>query len=164
MADDDKPELTRRQARSRDRRDAGERSARIARELMAWKPDALAKLELPEDVREELTTARAISSQIARRRAERTLAGALRHADLDEIEAYMLNIQAKGNADPRLFHEAEVWRAKLIEEGEAAGFPHGYADPMPALVANARRERDTGKPPGAARALFRHVMSVLKSK
>jgi ribosomal 50S subunit-associated protein YjgA (DUF615 family) len=32
------------------------------------------------------------------------------------------------------------------------------------LIQNARRERDTGKPPGAARALFRHVMQALKTK
>lgn len=159
----DDEELTRRQAARRQTRDAGERSARIARELMAWKDSALAKLELPEDVREELAAARSISSPIARRRAERTVAGALRHADLDEIEAYMIDIQAKGNAEPRLFHEAEHWRAKLIAEGEGAGFPGGYDEPLPTLVANARRERDTGKPPGAARALFRHVMSILKS-
>jgi ribosome-associated protein len=155
---------SRRQVARRERRDAGERSARIARELMQWKDAALAKLELPEEVRDELAAARAITSPIARRRAERTLAGALRHADLDELEAYMIDVQAKGNAEPRLFHEAEHWRARLIAEGEAAGFPGGYAEPLPTLVASARRERDTGKPPGAARALFRHVMSVLRSR
>ena len=157
-------EPSRRQQAKRDRRDAGERSARIARELLGWKDAAIAKLELPEDVREELDAARAIASPIARRRAERTLAGALRNADLDEIEGYMISVQATGNAEPRLFHEAEHWRAKLIAEGEGAGFVGGYAEPLPTLVANARRERDTGKPPGAARALFRHVMSVLKSQ
>ncbi len=156
---------TRRQAAKKERRDAGDRSARVARELMGWKDSALAKLEMSEELRETLNEVRAIKSPIARRRAERSLAGALRGIDLDELEGYMINIEAVGNADPRLFHSAEKWRARLIEEGSAAAaeFPGGYAEPLPTLIQNARRERDTGKPPGAARALFRHVMTVLKA-
>jgi ribosome-associated protein len=160
------PDESRRATAKRERRDAGERSSRIARELMGWKDSALAKLEMPEELREHLEGARAIKSPIARRRAERALAGSLRGVDLDELEGYMINIEAKGNADPRLFHTAEKWRARLIEEGSAAAveFPGGNVDPLPALIQNARRERDTGKPPGASRALFRHVMTVLKAK
>jgi ribosome-associated protein len=156
---------SRRAAAKRERRDAGERSSRIARELMGWKDSSLAKLEMPEELRETLEAARAIKSPIARRRAERAFAGSLRGIDLDELEGYMINIEAKGNADPRLFHSAEKWRARLIEEGSAAAaeFPGGYVEPLPTLIQNARRERDTGKPPGAARALFRHVMTVLKA-
>jgi hypothetical protein len=33
---------------------------------------------------------------------------------------------------------------------------------MPQLIASEQRERVTGKPPGAARALFRHIAAVLK--
>ena len=162
----DDRDQSRRSAAKRERRDAGERSARIARELMKWKDTALAKLEMSEELREELEEARAITSPIARRRAERALAGSLRDIDLDELEAYMINIEAKGNADPRMFHDAEKWRARLIEEGSAAAaeFPGGYVEPLPQLIQNARRERDTGKPKGAARALFRHVMDVLKAR
>jgi ribosome-associated protein len=135
---------TRRQAAKRERRDAGERSSRISRELMGWKESSLAKLEMPEDLREALEEARAIKSPIARRRAERALAGTLRGVDLDELEGYMINIEAAGNAEPRMFHAAEKWRARLIEEGSAAGaeFPGGYVEPLPTLIQNARRERD----------------------
>lgn len=157
---------SRRQVARRARRDAGDRSARIARELMKWKDAALAKLEMPEDLRDEVEQARAVTSPVARRRAERALAGALRGVDLDELEAYMINVAATGSSEPRLFHTAERWRARLIEEGAAAAaaFPGGDAEPLPTLIENARRERDTGKPPGAGRALFRHVIAVLKAQ
>jgi ribosome-associated protein len=151
-----------RDERRRATRDAGERSSRIARELMGWSDTALEKLEMPDDLRAELVTARAIKSPIARRRAERTVAGELRHVDLDELEAYMINITAKGSADTRLFHAAEQWRTRLIA-GDHEDFPGGHTDELRVLVEKARRERDTGKPPGAARALFRHVMEVLKA-
>jgi ribosome-associated protein len=155
-----------RQAAKRERREAGDRSARLARTLMAWKDAALAKLEIDDDTREEIDKARRIPSPIARRRAERELAGYLRGIDLDALEAYMINVEATGNAEPRMFKLAEQWRARLIEDGStaAAEFPGGNVDPLPKLIQNARRERDTGKPPGAARALFRHVMEVLKSQ
>jgi ribosomal 50S subunit-associated protein YjgA (DUF615 family) len=157
---------TKRQAAKRERREAGDRSSRLARDLMQWKDAALAKLTIDDDLREEIERARKITSPIARRRAERELAGYLRGVDLDELEAYMINVEATGNADNRLFQAAEKWRARLIEEGSAAAaeFPGGYADPLPKLIQNARRERDTGKPAGAQRALFRHVADVLKKK
>ena len=54
----------------------------------------------------------------------------------------------------------------MIEEGLAAAaeFPGGVTEPLPQLIASAQRERVTGKPPGAARALFRHIAAVLKAQ
>ena len=161
MARDDE---SRRQTAQREKRQAGDRSARVARQLMEMSDAVFAKLDLDEELRDEIEEARRVTSAIARRRAERTLAGVLRGVDIADVQQRMANVEATGSADPRLFHAAEKWRARLIEEGSAAAaeFPGGYVDPLPQLIQNARRERDTGKPPGAARALFRHVMSVLK--
>jgi ribosome-associated protein len=162
MRDDE----SRRAVARRERRDAGERSSRVARELMQLKDTTLAKLPIDDDLRDEIVTARKVTSPIARRRAERELAGYLRTVDLDELEAYLINVEATGMADTRLFHAAEKWRARLIEEGSAAAaeFPGGDVEPLTQLIHKAQRERDTGKPPGAARALFRHVMEVLKAQ
>lgn len=162
MARDDE---SRRQTAQREKKQAGDRSARVARQLMEISDAVFDKLELEEETRDEIATARNITSQIARRRAERALAGFLRGIDIADLQQRLANVEATGNADPRLFHAAEKWRARLIEEGSVAAeeFPGGYVDPLPQLIQNARRERDTGKPPGAARALFRHVMSVLKA-
>jgi ribosome-associated protein len=88
----------------------------------------------------------------------------LRHIDIADLQRRMANVAETGSAEPRLFHAAERWRTRLIEEGDAAAaeFPGGYVDPLPQLIQNARRENESGKPPGAKRALFRHVMSVLE--
>jgi len=45
----------------------------------------------------------------------------------------------------------------------AAELPGGADDELPRLVEAARRERATGRPPGAARALFRHIVELLKT-
>jgi ribosome-associated protein len=158
-------ELNRRQLAQRDKRKAGDRSGDLARTLMGVAEHVLDKLELEEDLRAVVDEARRITSHQARRRAERALAGQLRRFDLAEVNKRLANVQSAGVAEPQLFHAAERWRARLIEEGEAAAaeFPGGLADPLPKLIADARREKETGKPPGAARALFRHVIDVLRA-
>lgn len=166
--DDEGPDRSRRQIARRERRDAGEQSARVAHLLMKLSDSVLGKLEVEEALRDAIARARAVTSQNARRRAERTLAGDLRGVDLDALEAEIANVQSTGAGatETRLLHLAERWRARLLEEGTsaAAEFPGGAEAPLPALIHQARRERDTGKPPGAARALFRHVVAVLKAQ
>jgi len=166
MSDGNDHGESRRQTARRERRDAGDRSARVANRLMKLPGSVLGKLDIEEELRDAIMRARAVTSQIARRRAERTLAGDLRGVDLDALETCIASVRATGAIEPRLLHLAERWRARFIEEGSvaAAEFPGGAADPLPALIQQARRERDTGKPPGAARALFRHVMAVLKAQ
>ena len=146
-------------------RAAGDRSAKLAAALMKLGEPALKKLVLEEDLRDAIDRARAVTSHIARRRAERSLAGELRGHDLVELEAKLEALSEGGAADARKFQLVEQWRARLIEEGVAAAaeLPGGADDPeLPRLIAAARRERDTGKPPGAARTLFRHVAKLLE--
>lgn len=152
--------------RRRQQRAAGDESASLAIALMKVAPASLARLELDEDLRQAVDRARAVTAHIARRRAERTLAGELRRSgDLEELRRRLANVEQGSAAETRLLHLAETWRARLIEEGlaGAAELPGGAAEPLPRLIEAARRERSTGKPPGAARALFRHVMQLLKA-
>ena len=132
---------------------------------MNLKDAQLAKLDVDDELREEIVIARRVTSHIARRRAERTLAGELRHVDLAVLEDKLDKLEQGDAGDVRQFHEAERWRARLIEEGIAAAaeFPGGPDDELPRLIDAAQRERDTGRPPGAARALFRYVMTRLQS-
>ena len=45
-----------------------------------------------------------------------------------------------------------------------SGFPGGVDEELPRLVDAAVREKETGRPPGAARALFRHIVEALKTQ
>jgi ribosome-associated protein len=163
--DDEVPESGRLRGRH-ERREAGEEGARLARALMQIDASALGKLGLDEGLRAAVDRARAVTSKIARRRAERGLSGELRRAELGDLEARLTSVRENGVADARLFKLAEHWRARLIERGttDAAGAPGGATPELLGLVHQARRERDTGKPPGAARALFRHIFAVLEAE
>jgi len=166
MADRDDRGESRRQIARRQQRRAGDRSARLANALMKLPGSALGKLGLDEDLRAAVDRARAVTAHVARRRAERTLAGDLRRIDLVALDARLAQVQATGAAEPQQFQRAEQWRARMIEGGLAAAaeFPGGVTEPLPQLIASAQRERLTGKPPGAARALFRHIAAVLKAQ
>ena len=161
MSDDDLP---RRQIARRQRRAAGESSARLARALMELGEADLGKLDLDEELRAAVDRARAVTAHGARRRAERTLAGELRRAELGDLESRLASVRESGVADARLFHLAERWRARLLDGSAAtAEFPGGDRQALEGLLREALRERDTGRPPGAARALFRHILAALKA-
>ncbi len=147
-------------------RDAGADSARLASALMQLSASALVRLELDDELREDIERARAVTALSARRRAERNLAGVLRSVDLVDLARRLENVRTTGVSDPGRFHHAERWRTRLVEDEAAAAafraaYPHADHARLPALIEGARRERDTGKPPGAARALFRHVNAIL---
>jgi ribosome-associated protein len=164
VSEDPRDEPRRRIAK-RQRRQAGEGSARLARTLMELQESAIGKLGLDEDLRAAVDRARAVTAHGARRRAERTLAGDLRRSEIGDLEARLAAVEEGGADEARLFKRAEAWRARLIEEGVAAAaeFPGGDQPELRALIEKARREREIGRPPGAARALFRHIVAVLKA-
>jgi len=159
-----------RQLARRERRDAGERSARAAHTLMELADAPLASLGLDEELREAVDRARAITSHVARRREERRLAGVLRGADLDGVERRLAQVKEHGRADARQFQLAESWRERLIEEGApaaeelSAAFPGADREELARLIEDARRERTTGRPRGAARALFRLVAAAMRER
>lgn len=161
-ARDDDSKTARQVARSKQRR-MGDRSADLANALMKLPPHAVKKLEIEDDLRDEIERARAVTTHIARRRAERTLAGVLRRSEIGDVEAALAKVAESSNIDTQQFHLAEQWRARLIAEGAAAleSFPGGADAELPRLIDAAQRERDTGRPPGAARALFRHIVKLL---
>ncbi len=163
--DDDRDGPSKRQLAKKERRDAGSRSGDLAHKLMEIKDSALAALDLDEELRDAIVRARKITAMVARRRAERQLAGDLRRFDVEDVEKRLANVQSTGVAEPQLFQKAERWRTRLIEEGDdaLAAFPGGPVDPLPKLIANAKREKLTGKPPGAARALFRQIITILRA-
>ena len=160
---DDDDRTARQISRSKQRR-AGDRSAALANQLMKLPDSTIKKLELDEDTTEAIDRARRVETHIARRRAERTLAGDLRRFDnLGEIEDQLARIEETGNANVRQFHLAEQWRTRLLEGTAKVEEVPGADDELPRLLDAARRERDTGNPPGAARTLFRHIMKLLET-
>jgi ribosome-associated protein len=157
---------SRRQIARRQRRNDGDQSAFVSRTLMQLSDSAIARLGLDAELRAEVDRARGTTSNVARRREERRLAGALRRFDLDDLEVRIANIRETGSAAPQQLHQAEAWRARLLDEGAEglAAFVARFKT-MPAqlgaMIEGARSERSTGKPRGAGRALFRQIAAII---
>lgn len=163
--DDDEP--SRRQLARKARRDDGDQSAKLAHTLMNLSASALGRLGLDADLRAEVDASRRITALAARRREERRLAGVIRKIDADDLAARLAEVERGRAVDRRPFQQAEAWRARLLDGGPddiaafTAAHPTDAAARLPALIADARRERDTGRPPGAGRALFRIILPAL---
>jgi ribosome-associated protein len=171
MADQDEQDVeSPRQNARRRRKEAGNRSARVARALMELRPPALKKLKLNEEIREATERARATKTMGARRREERRLAGVLRALDLADVEAQLEEEAKSGRADAKMFQCAEAWRERLIEEGQPAiDALHAELvglemERWQELVENAQYEKTKGSPKGAAKTLFRAIMTALRAE
>jgi len=168
--EDDQEQLSPRQLRRREVKEAGRRSSSAAHQLMLMPDQALLRLDLEPQLRDAFIKARTIRNTGARRREERRLAGVLRLGSLDEIEETLKRQEEGGLADARLFKQVEVWRAQLITGGketrEAFFNEHPGQDggALHRMVRLAIKEDSRGKPRGAKKALFRYIAGVLKER
>ena len=164
---DDEP--SRRQLARKARRDDGDQSSKLAHVLMAMSDAALRRLGLDEHLKTEVERSRRITALAARRREERRLAGVIRRIDGDALAARIAEVQRGGAAaDRRPFQLAETWRTRLLDGGpdDLTAFVAAHPRDLPrltALLTDARRERTTGRPPGASRALFRTILAALSA-
>ncbi len=157
-----KPELI---SKSQLRRDALELKSLAAR-LIKLSPARLALVPLDEQLRDAVDEAQHIRSNVARKRQMQFVAKLLRRIDAEPL---MLAIDGFDNEARQLnarHHRAEAWRDHLLETGDpAVGELLGQrrdadAQVIRQLIRNARRETNQGKPPAAARALFRMLREL----
>jgi len=146
--------------RSRDLQDLGDALA----ELSAGELDALS---LPEDVRDAIDAAREITSHGARLRQRLYIGKLLRRIDTDPLVAALEQKGAVDRARLRDERQIEDWRDRLLAAEPAAWDELALAHPdadlaeLRALANQARAERGSGRPPAAARQLFRRLRSLL---
>jgi ribosome-associated protein len=128
--------------------------------LVDLSSEQLARIELPEDLRDAIMAARRLRQHEARRRQLQYIGRLMRGVEAEEIAARLADIQGESDAAKAEFHALERWRARLLEDDEAltewlAAHPGGDAQLVRQLVRNARREAAEGRPPKSSRALFR---------
>jgi ribosome-associated protein len=158
-----------RPSRSASRREALDVLA-FAKRLSELPPARLDKLDLPEDVREELAEVQRTSSHIAHKRQLAHLAKLMRAHDQEEFataRAALAHDRAAGAREVAALHRIEALREGLLgEDGDTALTAFIAANPgidhqrLRALIRQSRRERGAGKPPRAQRELFRLLRDV----
>lgn len=139
----------------------------LADELIAAPESLLGTLDLPEKLRDAIELARRITAHGGLARQRQYVGKLLRHVDTEQIREALLAREQQERVAARRFKSVEQWRDRLLEGGDEAlaafGADHPATDlaAIERLVARALAERATGRPPAAARELFRQIRDAV---
>lgn len=141
---------------------------KIGVELIALSSEKLEALPLSENLKQAILDAKTLKSHGAVRRQAQLIGKLMRSADSDTILAAYDKLQAEGNAKTAEFHEVEVWRARLLNEGKEAltqfiaSHPQVDVLKLRQLIKKAVDEQSKDQNIGASKLLFRYLRSCLE--
>ncbi|HAZ7574305.1 ribosome-associated protein [Legionella sp. PATHC032] len=131
-------------------------------------PFKLDSLPLPDNLRQAIIDARSIKSHGAKRRQAQLIGKLMRAADFEAILAAYEKILEEESSITASFHEIELWRDRLLQDGKEAltEFIDAYqpddVQQLRQLIKKALDDQMKEKNTGAAKALFRYLRSLIK--
>ena len=160
MEDDDFISKTRRKKEMRQLQDVGAALVELSREQ-------LARIDMPERLREAVTACQGITKHEARRRQMQWIGKLMRHVDAAPIAEQLAALEAPSKKQTALFHVAEKWRDDLLADALAMGrfereFPHADLHRIRQLLEETRAERAAHRAPKHLRELFHAVNAAVK--
>ena len=135
----------------------------------------MARLDLPDKLRDAIASAKKITHFEGRRRQMQFIGKLMRPLDAEPIRE-AINEQLNGSAQLTLaLHLAEQWRNKLVADDESLGswlneYPGTDAQQLRALIRQARKDVKPEKPGEAPRhaksyrEIFQLVKEAMKTK
>lgn len=127
-------------------------------------------LPLEPEIREAVEKARSMKSHGARKRQLGFLAKLMRNRDTEAIVQAMQDLELGAKQLTARHHRTEQWRDALIEGGDSSVSRlletrhDADAQAIRQLIRNAQREAGKGKPPAAARKLFKLLRELDESE
>lgn len=129
----------------------------------------LARVTLPEDLREAVMEARRITAHGGYRRQVQFIGRIMRTIDARPIAAQLEALLQEDAPSSAAFKAAERWRDRLIAEGDDAlaalvqEHPEADRTTLRQLARQAVVEQQKARPPHASRALFRALHAMLRA-
>ena len=141
----------------------------LGQQLVDLSRDQLARVDLPEELREAIDFAHKVTSHEGRRRHMQYIGKLMRRVDADEIRAAIGRATGDSRAAVALMHFAERWRDRLLADDDAltefmAERPGADVQWLRATIRAARRELAAAQPPKHARELYRWLHDELSPK
>jgi ribosome-associated protein len=160
-SDDESISKTRRKKDATALQDVGAALVKLSREQ-------LARIDMPEDLREAILECRRFSKHEAIRRQMQYIGRIMRGIDAAPIAEQLAALEAPSKRQTALFHVAEKWRDELLADATAVErfareFPRADARRVQALAEAARAERPGKGAPKQARQLFHVVNAVVQA-
>ncbi len=125
------------------------------------------ELKLTDQIMAGLKQAKGMKADNARKRLLKHLTKLLSKEDVELVKDYFAQRDAQQQQLNHAFHQLEKLRDRMVEEGDSVLQEflneHATADrqQLRQALRNAHKERDTGKPAGAGRKLFRLLREEL---
>lgn len=134
-------------------------------QLVDLSEERLARIEMPDNLREAVLEARRIKSHEGRRRQMQLVGKLMRYADPAPIQAALEAINGANREETARMHRLERLRDAFMEaESELTAimirYPHADSTHLRTLRRNALREREQNKPPRSYRELFRELRAL----
>jgi ribosome-associated protein len=135
-------------------------------QLLRLNAGQLARLDLPDALRDALAEANRITSHEGRRRQLQYIGRLMRTIDPTPLRQALADATGASRAAVALMHRCERLRDRLLADDAAltefiAAHPHVDAQQLRATIRAARRERAQGQPPRHARELYRWLHETL---
>jgi len=137
----------------------------VGAQLVAPSAEQLARIEMPDTLREAIEDARRFTRHESRRRQIQYIGRIMRDIDAAPIVDQLTALTAPSRRQTALFHVAERWRQELLADGSALErfakeFPEADPDRIRTMVDEARAEKRAARAPRRFRELF-HVLSAI---
>ncbi|MBC8023068.1 MAG: DUF615 domain-containing protein [Burkholderiales bacterium] len=157
MEEDDFISKTQLKRQAHDLQDLGKALVKMSR-------DQLARIDMPENLRDAVMECRRFTRHEAIRRQMQYIGRIMRDIDAGPIAAQLGELEAPSKRQTALFHVAERWRTELIEDPQALDrlvkeYPEVDRERLRELADKAREEKRASKSPRRYRELF-HVLNV----
>lgn len=154
-------------SKSQKKRDA-DHLQKIGVKLIELSSAKLAQLPLTDQLHKAIMDAKSIKSHGAKRRQAQLIGKFMRSADFEAILAAYNELIDEESSVTANFHEVELWRDKLINEGKDAltEFIDAYqpddVQQLRQLIKKAVDDQVKERNTGAATALFRYLRASIK--
>jgi ribosome-associated protein len=137
----------------------------LADELVRLSPAELDSVPLPANLRDAVAEGRQLSRG-AYRRQVRYLGRLLRDVDAAPIKVAVDAQRSASHEDRARLKRLERWRARLMEEGDAAvaelleEYPEADVQQLRQLLRNVRKQHESVRPPRSYRQLLRFLREL----
>ncbi len=138
----------------------------LGQSLLQLPAATLARIDMPEALRQAIAETERIRSHEARRRQLQYIGRLMRQLDAEPLRAAIDNATGESKQAVALMHRCERLRDRLLDDDYAltevlAELPRADVQELRAAIRAARRERDEGRPPKQARQLYRWLHEQL---
>ena len=135
----------------------------IGEKLTGLNNEQLSKIEMSDKLRFAITEMQRITKHEARRRQLQYIGRLMRDEESEGIIDAIAKIENAHLESAKDLHDLEIWRDRLINETKEtltefiAEHPDADVQHLRHLIRNAQKEKETEKPAGGSRALFRFL-------